>query len=188
VAEVAAVDAAMRTCSQLEVDLLLLNTQLFSIDAGKAMSKLRKRNPPLRVLCYSGRGGEGEIIPLLKCGVDGFIGHTSDRAEFLEAIRRICRGDSYFCPFASHLLADLATGKYDDGRGNLGLSERETQILRLIAAGRTSKEIAVLLGLSVKTVDTHRRNLMAKTEAHNAADLVRFGYSHDLLALALSET
>lgn len=188
VAEVATVDAALRTCRQLEVDLLLLNIQLFSIDVGAAINKLRRRNPPLRVLCYSGRVGESEIIPLLKCGVDGLIGHCGDRAEFLEAIKRICRGESYFCAFTSHLLADLATGKYDDGHGNPGLSERETQVLRLIAAGRTSKEIAILLGLSVKTVDTHRRNLMAKTEAHNAADLIRFGHSHDLLALALSET
>ncbi len=179
-------DAALQACLRGQVDFLLLNAQLISSEVASEIGKLRRQNPPLLVLCYAGGGGDSEIMRALQCGVDGFVGQTCDHTELLEAIRRIRQGEDYFCARSSHLLADLACGKRDSTHDTGKLTPRETQILRLIASGRTSKEIAALLGLRVATVDTHRRNLMAKAEAHNAADVVRYGYSHDLLTLALS--
>ena len=185
--EVETIDAALPICRQEEVGLLLLNAQLFSLEAGSELSSLRRRNPPLRVLCYAGNVSDGDIIRVLQVGVDGFIGQAGNHADFLEAVMRISRGEGYFCARSSHLLANLACGIRGTGNGTGRLTKRETQVLRLIAAGRTSKQIAILLGLSAATVDTHRQNLMAKAQAHNAADLIRYGYSHDLITLALSE-
>jgi DNA-binding NarL/FixJ family response regulator len=185
VEEVTRLDLALQECIKGGVDLLLLNVQLFSFDAAVQISKLRRSNPPLRVLCYSGKANDADILEVLRCGVDGFIGPASNRADFLDAVTRILRGQAYFCAQSSHLLADLACG-LRAGTARDGLTPRETQVLRFIAAGKTSKEIALLLGLSAATVDTHRQNLMAKTKAHNAADLIRYGYSHDLIPLELA--
>jgi DNA-binding NarL/FixJ family response regulator len=185
VEEITRLDLALQECTKGGVDLLLLNVQLFSFDAAMQISKLRRRNPPLRVLCYAGKATDADILEILRCGVDGFIGPASNRSDFLDAVARISRGQAYFCAQSSHLLADLACG-LRAGTARDGLTPRETQVLRFIAAGKTSKEIALLLGLSAATVDTHRQNLMAKTKAHNAADLIRYGYSHDLIPLELA--
>ena len=185
VEEITRLDLALQECTKGGVDLLLLNVQLFSLDAAVQISKLRRRNPPLRVLCYAGKASDADILEILRCGVDGFIGPASNRSDFLDAVARISRGQAYFCAQSSHLLADLACG-LRAGTSRDGLTPRETQVLRFIAAGKTSKEIALLLGLSAATVDTHRQNLMAKTKAHNAADLIRYGYSHDLIPLELA--
>jgi DNA-binding NarL/FixJ family response regulator len=185
VEEVTSLSVALHECSKGGVDLLLLNVQLFSLDAAIQISKLRRRNPPLRVLCYGGKVSDADILEILRCGVDGFVGPASDQADFLDAVARISRGQAYFCAHSSHLLADLACG-LRAGSARDGLTPRETQVLRFIAAGKTSKEIALLLGLSAATVDTHRQNLMAKTKAHNAADLIRYGYSHDLIPQELA--
>ena len=185
VEEITNLNLALQECTKGGVDLLLVNIQLFSFEAATQISKLRRRNPPLRVLCYAGRVTDAEILEVLRCGVDGFIGPASDQSDFLDAVARISRGQAYFCAQSSHLLADLACG-LRAGTARDGLTPRETQVLRFIASGKTSKEIAILLGLSAATVDTHRQNLMAKTKAHNAADLIRYGYSHDLIPLELA--
>ena len=137
------------------------------------ISKLRRGNPPLRVLCYAGKASDADILEVLRCGVDGFIGPASNRSDFLDAVARISRGQAYFCAKSSHLLADLACG-LRAGTVRDGLTPRETQVLRFIAAGKTSKEIALLLGLSAATVDTHRQNLMQKLGLHNTAEIVLY--------------
>ncbi len=113
---------------------------------------------------------------------------TSDRQEFLDAVARVSAGENYFCARSSRLLSEVARGLHASTGDAPGISPREKEILILIAGGRTSKEIAGALFISTLTVDTHRRNLMAKIGAHNSAGVIRYALAHGLLQVPDRET
>jgi DNA-binding NarL/FixJ family response regulator len=184
VADVDSTEAALQACQELGGEILLMDLNLASAPGGWLIAELRRRTPSLRILLYCGSTSDDEIAKALYHGIDGFISKGNDSMKFLQAIDQISRGDNYFCAHSSRLLAEIASGKHveRERERDCCLSPRETQILRLIANGETSKEIAAALRLSVATVDTHRRNAMAKIGARNAADLIRYGHQHGLLA------
>jgi two-component system response regulator NreC len=184
VANVDSAEAALQACQELGGEILLMDLSLACAAGASLITELRKRNRSLRILLYCGSTTDDEIIKVMHYGIDGFISKGNSSAKFLQAIDQISRGDNYFCSHSSRLLAEIACGKHIERarERDCCLSPRETQILRLIASGDTSKEIAAALGLSVATVDTHRRNAMAKIGARNAADLIRYGHEHGLLA------
>jgi DNA-binding NarL/FixJ family response regulator len=184
---VGAVDSAqdaLAACESLRPDLVLLDLRLLMPSSQAMIAQLRKRTPQVRILLYSGDGSDRDIVKAMQEGVDGFVGKNDTSRDFREAICRIAQGANYFCSQSSRLLAEIAAGKHAKEETATSLSPRERQILRLIADGQTSKEIAAVLGLSVATIDTHRRNAMAKIGARNAADLIRYGHVHGLLAQA----
>lgn len=184
VAAVDSAESALAACESLCPDVVLLDLRLLSPSGQGTIAQFRKRAPQVRILLYSGCGSDRNIVKAMQEGVDGFVGKNDTSGEFREAIGRIAQGANYFCSQSSRLLAEIAAGKHAKEETARSLSPRERQILRLIADGQTSKEIAAVLGLSVATIDTHRRNAMAKIGARNAADLIRYGHVHGLLAQA----
>ena len=102
-----------------------------------------------------------------RCGADGFVEKTNTWDDFLFAVDRVSRGQRYFC-------SGGAPGREIGSKPGLELTPREREILKLIAEGMTTKEIAARLFISIPTVETHRANLMVKTGARNVAGLVRF--------------
>jgi DNA-binding NarL/FixJ family response regulator len=184
VADVDSAKAALQACQEFGAEILLIDLGLAGAGGGSFVAELRRQNHSLRILLYCGAASDEEIVKAMQYGIDGFISKANDSVKFLQAIDQISRGDSFFCAHSSRLLAEIASGKHAERERDCCLSPRETQILRLIANGETSKEIAAALGLSVATVDTHRRNAMAKIGARNAADLIRYGHQHGLLAAA----
>jgi two-component system nitrate/nitrite response regulator NarL len=181
VAAVATLLGAIGACIDLKPNLLLLSMSLMGREAGTSMSEIRRQVPDVNILAYAGpRVNEADAMQIIQEGVTGYVGKAVDASEFLEAINRTSRGENYFCAESSHLLSEIARGRAAASKEG-ALSSREIQILRFIANGRTNKEIARTLGLSVATIDTHRRNLMVKARAHNTADLIRYGLGHHLL-------
>jgi two-component system response regulator NreC len=182
VAEEANAREAIRACLRHGAHLFLFRLALLGDEDQIALTGVKKKMPDLRVMGYAGPAASDErIMRAMRNGVDGFIGKTNRIPEFLTAIDRVRNGDNYFPPETTHLLAKTAAGIQTSDEGTRSLSPRENEVLRMIANGHTSKQIAQLLGLSVATIDTHRRNLMIKIGARNAADLIRYGHRHDLL-------
>jgi len=181
-AEVDSADRALDACQSLRPDILLVDLRVLTPAGRVTIAKLREKAPSVRILLYSGSASDREIVRVMQEGIDGFVGKNDTSREFREAMTRIAQGANYFCAQSSRLLAEIASGKHAKVESDSSLSPREKQILRLIADGQTSKEIAAALGLSVATVDTHRRNAMAKIGGRNAADLIRYGHDHGLLA------
>jgi DNA-binding NarL/FixJ family response regulator len=183
-AEVDSAERALAACQCVRPDILLVDLRILAPTGQATIAQLRKRTPSVRILLYSGGASDRDIVRAMQEGVDGFIGKNDTSHEFREAMYRIAQGANYFCSQSSRLLAEIAAGKHAKEETGSSLSPRERQILRLIADGQTSKEIAAVLGLSVATIDTHRRNAMAKIGARNVADLIRYGHDHGLLAHA----
>lgn len=183
VAGVSTFEEAVAACIGFKAHLLVLRLLLLGPSGENVIAELRKRLPKLNILLYSGTAARNmDVIRAIRSPANGHVGKTATLAEFIEAIERTLTGKSYFCRGSNRLLAEIASGRHSPKSGVSDLSPRETQILRLIAEGRTNKEIADLLRLSVATVDTHRRNLMTKAKAHNAAELIRYGHEFQLLA------
>jgi DNA-binding NarL/FixJ family response regulator len=175
-------DSAVQACRAKKADLLLLSIALLRHHHSGRVHLPNPSEAKHATLVYCSSGTtDAEIIRVIRSGVNGCIGAKSNVDELLHAIRHVCRGETYFCSLSAKILADIAIAGRSGAKSHGSLSKRETEILQLISDGHTSKQIARQLGLSIATVNTHRRNLMAKANAHNAADLIGYGRKHHLL-------
>lgn len=177
---------AIAVCKEFTPDLLVLDVNMPGRSGIDAVPDIKKASPKTRVLVCCSTVDERELVAAMRTGVDGFMEKTNSSAEFLEAINRIAQGENYLCTKSLHLLAAaLQKNSGENGTGekaHAALTRREREIIGLIAAGLSSKEIATKLFLSVATVDTHRANLMAKIQARNVAQLIHYATEHGLIA------
>lgn len=167
VAAVGSAAEAISVCQRFEPHLLVLDISLPDQTGVAAVPEIKRRSPGTRILLCTAFPKEDWLDEARACGADGFVEKTSTWDNFLIAIERVSTGHRYFCS------AGAPTQKAET-KPAAHLSPREREILSLIAAGMTTKEIAAKLFISVPTVETHRANLMSKTGARNVAGLVRF--------------
>ncbi len=168
---------AVRLAAELKPDVAILDVSMPMLNGIEATRQLVKRQPNIRVLILSMHAEEAYIVQALKAGAKGYLLKDSADVELLRAVAAIAGGASYFSPAVSKVLLDdyvrhLAEKGVTD-RFEL-LSEREREILQLIAEGHSNKEIAVLLSVSPVTIETHRSHILQKLDIHNTAELVLF--------------
>ena len=141
-------------------------------------------HPGIRVLVLSASGEEQDVLAAIKAGATGYLVKSASREELLEAVRRTAAGDAVFTPG----LAGLVLGEFrlmmSDPRAGAPtgprLTERETEILRLVAKGLSSRQIAQRLVLSHRTVQNHTQNVLAKLQLHNRVELTRYAIEQGL--------
>lgn len=172
VATVGTAADAVKVCRRFEPNLLVLDVNLPDRSGVAAVPDIRRASPATRILLCTAFPKENWFAEANDCGADGFVEKTDSWDDFLLAVDRVSRGQRYFC-------SGVGPRRRDAGV-NSRLTPRERQILKLIAGGQTTKEIAGRLFISVPTVETHRANLMAKTGARNVARLVRFAMNAGL--------
>jgi DNA-binding NarL/FixJ family response regulator len=173
VATVATAADAISICRRLTPHLLVLDIKLPDRTGIAAVPDIRRASPTTRILLCTAFPTEDLIGEASSCGADGFVEKTTTWDDFLLAVDRVSRGQRYFCSGGAPSRQDLTKAEVE-------LTPRESEILRLIAGGMTTKEIAARLFISVPTVETHRANLMAKTGGRNVAGLVRFAMNAGL--------
>jgi DNA-binding NarL/FixJ family response regulator len=170
---------ALTACRQSQPEILIMDHRL-PAERPNGVAEIKRLFPQLRILLCSDGAGDEELLSAINAGVDGFMQKTSSRTELHLALERLSRGEVYFCPRSCARLRAIVRGEIGTAppADERLLSPREREILGFIAAGHTSKEIATRLQLSCATIDTHRRNLMRKARARNAAELIRYGQQH----------
>jgi DNA-binding NarL/FixJ family response regulator len=173
VAAVGTAAEAISICRRLKPDLLVLDIKLPDQTGVAAVPHIRRASPATRILLCTAFPTEDWISEADRCGADGFVEKTNTWDDFLLAVDRVSRGQRYFCSGGAPRLEN-------GGKPGLELTPREREILKLIADGMTTKEIAARLFISIPTVETHRANLMAKTGVRNVAGLVRFAMNAGL--------
>ena len=140
--------------------------------------------PEARVLILSASGEQQDVLDAVKAGAAGYLLKSAARAEFLDAVRRTAAGDAVFTPGLAGLVLGefrrLAAGSSRAGRPSPQLTEREAEILRMVATGLSYKQIAERLVLSHRTVQNHVQNTLAKLHLHNRVELVRYAIEHGL--------
>ena len=182
---------AIGSTSTLAPDLVLMDLTMPGTNGIEAISEIKRRNPGIRILVLTLHRAEEYIHESLKAGADGYILKDATHEELRVAIHSVLNGKTYLSPDISNKVISgyLGNGKSAGGSSAWEtVTQRERQVLKLIAEGRSNKSIAEYLALSVKTVEKHRSNLMKKLDLHNASMLTAFAIAKGLVANASSSS
>jgi two-component system nitrate/nitrite response regulator NarL len=161
--------AGVELARRVQPDVVLMDVVLPGLRGPDATRLILQQCPQTRVLAYSAHAETALILEMLDAGVSGYLLKLSGADEIITAIRTVARGFEWVSP---EVATALAQAQMD--RRRAGLSPREVEILRLVAAGRRLKEIAFELRLSLRTVQTHRTEIMTKLGMDNVAGLVKY--------------
>ncbi len=173
--------AAVEQVRRLHPDVLVLDLSMPGKDGLDVVKELAARRSPTRILILTIHNEEHYALRALRAGAHGFLYKGAGTEELLKAVRAVARGLRYLPPEFERAFAERYVQPKARGSPAEALSDRELQVLRLLASGYTNREIAAKLHISVKTVDTHRRNILKKLNLRNNADLARFALKHGLI-------
>jgi DNA-binding NarL/FixJ family response regulator len=166
-------------------ELVVMDISMRELNGIEATAQIRAELALTRVLILSMHTTEDFVRRALKAGASGYLVKDSAPLELKMAIEAICRGETYLSSRVSKsLLSGLVGGRPPNAQSSLdALTPRQREILQLIAEGRSTKEIAFTLSVSVKTVETHRAALMERLGIHDVAGLVVFAVRHELISV-----
>jgi DNA-binding NarL/FixJ family response regulator len=173
---------AVRVASEKKPDIVLIELHLPRLSGLEAIRYIRKENDATRCIVVSTHGGQGQIKEALLAGATGYVPKSSPAKELVDAIESVRSGRPYLAPtVAEHVVKAITSMQAGFPGDKADLTGREREVLQLITEGLSTKEIAKELGISVKTVQTHRANLMHKTGVHKASSLVRYAIREGLV-------
>lgn len=161
-------------------NLFVLDMELPDISGMDIIVRIREKDPQARIIVNTMHEDIWFIKNLIQCSVDGILFKSIDSTKIAEAIRRVLDGETYYCPYAEHVRAQMK--RSDEGRRE-ELTLRELDVLKRISEGKNTQEIAQELCVSTNTVDTHRRHLMDKLDARNVADLIMTAISKGIIPI-----
>lgn len=176
VGEAGTAEQAVVKARALKPDLVLLDLLMPHKNGYEAIRDLLQVSPESKVLVVSSQAGPGPVRQAISSGASGYVPKRASDAELVSAIRRVVSGERYVDPdLGARLVVD------NDVRGLEPISDRERDVLHLLALGYTNQEIGKNLFISVRTVDTHRAHIMRKLRLETRAELVLFALSHGLI-------
>ena len=171
-------DFALAYLKQAHVDIMITDYSMPDMDGVTLVKKAKIQNPALKIIVLSMHDEVAMIKEMLNAGVDGYVLKKYAQQEIVNAIETVNNGRQYFSNEVNKaLLSALLPQEMPENH----VTERELEVLKLLAQELTSKQIAEKLFISERTVETHRKNLMRKTGASNAIGLVRYAYTKKLL-------
>ena len=183
---------ALAACDASEPDLVLMDIAMPNMGGLEALRELRDRHPATRVLMLSMLASEEHVLQALRLGAAGYLLKDAAPAELELAIGAVMRGETWLSSAISRPVVvgymERVTGhpgKDGKERGpglNNVLTPRQQEVLRLLAEGRSTKEIAFQLELSIKTIETYRAQIMARLNVHDLAGLVRYAVRNGIIA------
>jgi DNA-binding NarL/FixJ family response regulator len=164
-------------------EVVVLDLQIPSPDGVEVTAEIVRQDPSVRVLILSASGEHTDVLAAVKAGATGYLVKSASREELLTAVRRVAQGDPVFTPG----LAGLVLGEFQrmsdeptPGRDAQTLTERETEVLKMVAKGLSYRQIAERLVLSHRTVQNHVQNTLGKLQMHNRVELTRYAIENGL--------
>jgi two-component system response regulator NreC len=176
---------AVRCVEKLVPDLLLMDLSMPRMSGMEAIREIKKRYPEIKIIALTVHKTEEYLLTTLKAGADGYVLKDATHDELVMAIKNVMRGKSYLSPGVSEKVIEGYLEGKESSRSVSSwesLSQREREVLKLIAEGYKNKDIAGDLCISLKTVEKHRANLMKKLDLHNAAALTVYAVERGLVS------
>jgi two-component system, NarL family, response regulator NreC len=172
---------AVRLARDLRPDAAVLDFSMPLLNGMDAAREIHRVSPHTRMVLLTMHTEDHYVLDGIRAGVTGYVVKTQAATDLVRAIQEVSRGHVYLSPAVSRALVDAHLAGTEPRADPL--TPRERQVLQLIAEGKTSKEIGHLLGLSGKTVETHRTRIMEKLGIHNTAGLVRYAIRHGVIEI-----
>jgi len=175
---------ALRKAKLTLPDVVLMDISMPHMNGLEAMTNLRKQVPNAKILVLTMHDSREYIAQVVRSGARGYLLKDSAPAELVGAIKAVHGGEVYFSPSVSKvLIEEMADGRKPSGPEQQPLTDREREVLSLIAEGLLNKQIADRLGIGVRTIETHRERIMRKLDIHNAAGLTKFAIARGLVSV-----
>jgi len=175
---------AVKIADELAPDVMIMDIGMPNLNGIDATTQIVKRNPKVRVIILSVHSDEEYILRALNAGAKGYLLKESAHLDLKRAVESVAQGNSFFSPTISRMLMEDFVQQLQR-RGLKDsydlLTDREKEILQLLAEGRSNKDVAAMLNLSVYTVETHRTRIMQKLDLHSAVDIVMYAVRKKLI-------
>jgi two-component system, NarL family, response regulator NreC len=173
---------AVRLARELSPDVIIMDISMPDLNGIEATRQIVKMLPKCRVIGLSMHSTKKFIMEMFKAGASGYLLKDCEFDELVNAIRTVASGKNYICPSISGILLETAMGDNKDEKSSAfsALSQREREVLQLLAEGKTTKQIANKLFISPKTVEVHRLNIMNKLDIDNVAQLTKYAIQEGL--------
>lgn len=172
---------AAQKATEIRPSVLLLDIFMPLLNGIDALRQIARSTSDVKAILLSGYHEDRFVLDGLRAGARGYLRKERAALELVRAIREVARGGVYLSPDISHVVADAIRSPFAESRSSLSVRERE--VLQLVAEGKSTKEIATILGVSVKTADHHRERLMRKLDLHHVAGLTRYAVRQGLVAV-----
>lgn len=174
---------ALEFAQQNAIDVYLIDIGMPVMDGIETSKNLLQKNPNARIIILTTHNDKEIITEMLHIGVAGYVVKNCTKQELLTAIDKVKKGRSFFSDEVHEALRDkyIQRSEHDHFQKEIIITQREKEIVRLLAKEYTNEKIAEELNISYRTVETHRKNVMQKTNSHNLAGLLKYFYSQDLL-------
>jgi two-component system, NarL family, response regulator NreC len=163
---------AIQLCEKHKPDIAVLDLAMPLLNGIDAAREIIKANSKIKVILLTMHTEDHLVLESLRAGVTGYVLKTRASSELVQAIRAVNKGEMYLTQSISRTIVQAFLNK--DDVPDRSLSDRERQVLQLVAEGKTTKELATILGISAKTAESHRSNIMDKLDIHDVAGLVRY--------------
>jgi len=174
---------AIQKVKELAPDVVLMDIDMPQKDGLEVTHVLRKESPNVKVLILSMQSNRDTVLRIIKAGARGYVLKDAPTDELARAIETVNAGEAFF----SAPVAQIALNQYltdtDATKPLAKLSERESEVVALIAEGKSNKEIAMHLGIGVRTIETHRERIMRKLDIHSVAGLTKFAIANGLVVM-----
>jgi DNA-binding NarL/FixJ family response regulator len=163
---------AIELAKNMRPNIVLLDINMAPMNGMDVLKMIRKLSPASKIIIVTMHSEPAYIKKLLRLGAKGYVTKTSPRLEMLHAIREVNKGNIYICQEAKKNLTEPTIEDKESGLNSL--SDRQFQVLGLLSVGRTSKEIAAELGISIRTVEVHRHDILKKMKLKNTISLIHY--------------
>ncbi|PYS97336.1 MAG: DNA-binding response regulator [Acidobacteria bacterium] len=170
---------AVRLAGTSHPDVAVLDLSMPSMNGLDAAREIIRSEPKTKAILLTVHTEDPYVLEALRAGVTGYVLKSQAPADLVQAIRETSRGSIYLSPGVSRIVVDAYRGKTD--LPSDPLTPREREVLQLVAEGKSTKEVAGILGVSVKTAESHRSRIMEKLDIHETATLVRYAIRRGLI-------
>ena len=174
---------AIEKTRELLPDVIVMDIAMPGMDGLEATRRITKKNPKVKVLVLTQYDNKEYILSTIKAGAAGYVPKRAVSSELISAIRAVYKGESFLYPSAAAALIEDYLRQAEGEEPYDRLTAREREILKLIAEGHTSREIAEMLFISLKTVLGHRTRIMEKLDLHNRTELIKYAMRKGLVSM-----